>query len=581
MQVVYNICMSLLLPILIFLNIGTGLLAVYFSYKDEKHKKESEKQKIELTRRYYEARVLNEISSKIGYELNIQNFADTFVLSVENLITLSTISYALIDNDKISLKTYEKEPVGEKYYGQVKNIILENIKKMGDGTREYQIATDSNVRLPSKSYITLHYDILPLSYFSIPLLVNKKFVGLITITSRMKDIYLQEDIDLLSRVVTVGQNTLSSLEEIIQTEKSKLSSLVASHPSGSILFTIEGNDYKLEAINTAAKDFLKLASVQDKLSVVQGFGNSLPINQYIWDTVHEQKSIFLKDASVNERFFKIYINPVYNKTTAAIYGVCLFMQDVTIEKEMEEVRESFTNMVVHELRSPLTAIKGASSLLLSGKIKDADKEKMLTLIKDSSEKMLNQIGDLLDAAKIEAGKFSIIQVSSDLNMLIHERIDAFLVLANAKNIQIILKLYDKMPKFQFDKTRVDQVITNLLSNSIKFTPENGSIEVDTMVEGNFAKVTIKDTGIGIPEKKKALLFSEYAQVQSVFRKDGTGLGLFISRGIVESHGGKIWIERSIEAGSGESGTVISFTLPVLQAVQQLPTVSPMTGKMVN
>lgn len=574
--------MNPVLLLLVGLNFVVGVVAIFFSFRDERKKQTLLAKEKELTRKYYEASVLNEISAKIGYELNEESFADTFARSVENLVPFSTISYAVLDNNKLSLKTYEKEPVGEGYKQKVKEIILAEIRRLNSAATP-EIEKESTTRLALNNYITIHYEVVPLSYFSIPLTVNNQFSGIITITSRLKNAFQNEDISLLTKVVNLGQNAVNRLQDILKTEKGKISSIVASHPSGSVLFSISSNDYSLEAINPAARDFLGLKNVIDKFSIVQGFGNSLPINQYVWDVVKEQKSMVLKEIFLNQRYFKIYINPVYGPTGGGVYGVSVFMQDITIEKEMEKVRENFTNMVVHELRAPLTAIKGASSLLISGKIAPADQGKMINLIKDSSDKMLNQIGDLLDAAKIEAGKFSIIQQDSDLNQLVKDKVESMQVLANAKSIHLNVVLSDKLEKFYFDKTRIDQVITNLLSNSLKFTPENGQIDVFTDLDGQFAKVTVKDSGIGIPEKKKSLLFSKYAQVQSVYRKDGTGLGLFISRGIIESHGGKIWIESSIEAGSSpqHSGTVISFTLPILHELANTPSVSPVTGQVVN
>ncbi len=146
--------------------------------------------------------------------------------------------------------------------------------------------------------------------------------------------------------------------------------------------------------------------------------------------------------------------------------------------------------------------------------------------------------------------------SANINELVSTKVEAFTYLASTKQITLDADIDTTLQPFNFDKMRVDQVITNLLSNSLKFTQANGHITIKTEQKGNEVVISVIDNGMGVPPGKQNLLFVPFSQMQSAFRRDGSGLGLYISRGIVESHGGKIWMT-SIEG----KGTTVAFSLP--------------------
>jgi len=230
-------------------------------------------------------------------------------------------------------------------------------------------------------------------------------------------------------------------------------------------------------------------------------------------------------------------------------------------KKAEDIAsEERMYVIVHELRAPITAIKGAASLLLSKSIGEAERDKMLHVIFDSSREMLARISEILDSAKVEEGKFAIKKVKSDLSVIIKEHIDVFSYAAKEKGIALIFEPTD-IPQFYFDPGRIGQVINNLISNSLKFTKQGGKIEVRIQAKAAEIQVEISDNGIGIPEDKKPLLFTKFGQISnSSEAEESSGLGLFISKQIIEAHGGEIWIESKEEG----VGTKVFFTLPFIQ-----------------
>jgi signal transduction histidine kinase len=255
---------------------------------------------------------------------------------------------------------------------------------------------------------------------------------------------------------------------------------------------------------------------------------------------------------------KAFVSPVKDRRGQLI-GAVVALHDISKEKELERLREDFTAMMVHELRSPLTAVRGASSALREHE-KDFPKEKQtdyLHMIEDSAKDMLTIVNDLLDVAKIEAGKFQISPRETDMADLILHKAKEFQPLAVEKGLSLETKVPDKKVMATFDAVRIGQVITNLVSNAVKFT-QNGKVEIAFVQEDKGLKITVSDTGPGIEEKDLGRLFSKFGQLESNKTRtaEGTGLGLVIAKGIVEAHGGKIWGESVLGKGSA-----FSFTLP--------------------
>jgi len=229
--------------------------------------------------------------------------------------------------------------------------------------------------------------------------------------------------------------------------------------------------------------------------------------------------------------------------------------------ELQHQRDDYLAMLVHELRAPLAVIKGAADLIIK-EAHSLSKEQIETLlgqIKKSSSSLLQIVNDILDVSKIESGKFSIKKVPGDINALLNEICDYYLSWANEKQIKINLELEPNIPQIKFDSERVKQVLNNLLSNALKFTDEYGNITVKTHLNSKNVNIYVADTGIGIPDDMKHKLFNKFVQVgtKESVKEKGTGLGLFIAKGIVEAHGGNIWIE-----DNDPQGTKFVFTIPL-------------------
>jgi signal transduction histidine kinase len=238
----------------------------------------------------------------------------------------------------------------------------------------------------------------------------------------------------------------------------------------------------------------------------------------------------------------------------------LEQQNLAIQ-EANRLKSEFVSMVSHELRTPLTSIQGYSELLLEDKrIGEAQRES-LTAVKKNSDRMLGLINDLLDLSRMEAGRLDLHRTSLDLARLIAEVAGSLRPLIETKRQRLRLDLAEALPAVWADPDRVTQILTNLISNAHKYTLVEGSITVAARRDDGFVRVDVSDTGIGLSPEDKAQLFTKFfrAHDRSLQASGGTGLGLVITRVLVELHGGRI----TVSSAPGQ-GSTFSFTLPVLE-----------------
>jgi len=217
--------------------------------------------------------------------------------------------------------------------------------------------------------------------------------------------------------------------------------------------------------------------------------------------------------------------------------------------------------VSHELRTPLNAIIGFSEVLqekLFGELNEKQAEYTDDIL-SSGRHLLSLINDILDLSKIEAGRMELEVTTFDLPSAVENALILVRERASRHGIKLDRAIDERLGDFTGDERKVKQVLVNLLSNAVKFTPEGGQIRVAARLGDSAAIVSVTDTGIGIAKEDQEAIFEEFRQVGSNYaqKREGTGLGLSLTRKFVEMHGGKIWVES--ELGKGATFT---FTLPI-------------------
>ena len=214
--------------------------------------------------------------------------------------------------------------------------------------------------------------------------------------------------------------------------------------------------------------------------------------------------------------------------------------------KLNSMKSNFLAIVSHDLRTPLHAIIGFSNMLLDGKVSELDTtvKKTIKIINKSATRLLALVDNLLDLAKIESGVIQLEIANRRISSILRECYDSMSVNAELKDIQLDIEIPSDEPAVKVDSSKMTRLINNLLSNAIKFTPKGGRVTASVVYGDNDFTIKIKDSGPGIPAEEMEHLFKKFSQLSAkpTAGEKGTGLGLVISKKIVDLHGGRIWIE---------------------------------------
>ena len=230
-------------------------------------------------------------------------------------------------------------------------------------------------------------------------------------------------------------------------------------------------------------------------------------------------------------------------------------------RELSAMKEEFLALTTHDLRSPLTVISGVINFFTSGRLGELTPEQknMVEMMERNTQNLIELVNDLLDASKLESGTMRLDATTVELRALIEELREQMQPLAAEKEIALEELVPEDLPQLRADRAKLRRVLVNLVSNALKFTPKGGRVGVSAAREGSFVRVSVSDTGVGIQPDDLRDIFDKYAQARSRATRSekGTGLGLYITRQLVELHGGKIEVKSKVGKGS-----TFSFTIPV-------------------
>jgi len=246
-------------------------------------------------------------------------------------------------------------------------------------------------------------------------------------------------------------------------------------------------------------------------------------------------------------------------------------------RKIDSMKSEFVSVASHELRTPLAAIKNAVQLMLSGKTGEINEnqKKFLSMAERNINRLTNILNDLLNLSRIESGKIELKFENIELKEIIELTASSLRPHADGKSIQIEVEIPEQLPAVYGDQEKIEQILTNLIGNAIKFTRDGGKILITAKPPpkekdgwyGDRVALSVKDNGIGIPAEHLEAIFEKFHQVESSLHRSvsGTGLGLAITKGLVEAHQGKIWVQSEVGKGS-----TFTFTLPVSESDRRDP-----------
>ncbi len=361
-----------------------------------------------------------------------------------------------------------------------------------------------------------------------------------------------------------GRSLLNILEDIkealskAEEEKNKTQAIITNFTDGLFLFDEKSNlvlvnpqaevFFKIGAKDLINKPILELSTIPALASLVKLLGPEI-------------KGIFRKEYQPQKDLvLEVSTIPIMGQVEKL--GTLIILHDVTREKRIERMKTEFVSIAAHQLRTPLSAIKWTLRMLLDGDLGGITKEQRNFIKKtySSNERMVTLINDLLNVSRIEEGRYLYKPTWADIEVVAQFVVNSYKEESKKRGIKVEFKKPEKkLPLVLIDGEKIRLAIQNIFENAIRYTRPGGKVTVSLKRVKKEIEVSIKDTGAGIPKEQQERVFTKFFRAANVMRMEteGSGLGLFITKNIIEAHGGKIWFESEENKGS-----TFHFTLPI-------------------
>jgi two-component system, OmpR family, sensor histidine kinase VicK len=372
--------------------------------------------------------------------------------------------------------------------------------------------------------------------------------------SRKVRVYGNDEIGQLAIAFNHLTNRLQEAQSTTEGERRKLASVLSNMTDGVIATDRKG---RIILINDPA---LRLLRVPRELVLHRPISSALGIeSQYAFeDLIHMKESINL-DFSSPERPYILRANfSVIQKETGFVNGLITVLHDNTEQEKIDMERREFVANVSHELRTPLTTMRSYLEALADGAWEDKElAPSFLNVTQTETERMIRLVNDLLQLSKMDSREYDLNKEFVEFNKFFNRIIDRF-EMSKSQQVHFVRNLPESQYFVEIDTDKLTQVIDNIISNALKYSPDGGNIRFGIIVHDGLLKVMVSDDGMGIPKENVERIFDRFYRVDRARARSmgGSGLGLAIAREMIESHGGAIWAES--EEGNG---TTIFFTLP--------------------
>jgi len=570
--------------------------------------------------RTFELSILYEISNIISYTLDYQQLLRLIMESLFKIVDYDICASLIFDAHTANIALKSVYPGSNIFLEEAKNKLIystsilsgEDIAKKSINTYFIPPGTPSSseAESPEMAVRVVEDNLIQKSnpiqqgkpkeetqgnelrtFINVPFIVRDKIIGMINVSSCKKNAFSENDVRLIYTITNQASNAIERLQAVITGEKSKMESMVKSMAEGVIMLDKKGEIVVLnpkarqilgfrldeEVTKRAMNRKMKALSLPTAVEECQGNGKKRLITEEI--TI-SQKNQIKKDVRCD-------VTPVKD-VNDKIIGIVTILRDITKEKEIDRMKSEFISVVGHELRTPLTSMKNAVDIILgetAGAINE-NQRRFLSMADRNIDRLSGIINELLDISKIESGSIKTELKPLDLGAPFDMAIASLASKAEKKSISLHKEMPSDLPQIYGDSNKLEQIFINLLSNAIKFTPEGGHVFVSARLvhssefgvqseektkkdyglrtknyelDRDLIKVSVADTGIGISPDELEKIFDRFYQVEKSLTREteGTGLGLSIVKGLVEAHGGEIWVESE----EGKKGSKFTFTLP--------------------
>ncbi len=491
--------------------------------------------------------LLEDLDSLESYIRDLFNFLPlpVFLLSPAKIILEVNPAFEQITGYKI------EEIIGKPIEGifsreEIDSLVKETLEKGFVKAKETYFTTKAGEKVPASTSTMLRKG------------EKDDVVGYFFSIFNLSDIKKKENelINTQKSLLNILEDTEVARKEV-ETEKNKTLLIINNFTDGLLVFDKKGI---LSLINPRAEKFLDIKKkdiIGCPITELNAFPTFSPLIELLGEEI---KEVSRKEIIVKENL-NLEVSTVLMMSEEKKIETLVILHDITREKTIERMKTEFVSLAAHQLRTPLSAIKWTLRMLIDGDLGEITQEQREFAEKSyiSNERMINLVNDLLDVARIEEGRYIYKPVLTDIEEIIQFVVKSYKEEIEKKKIKFHFeKLTDKLPKVLVDVEKIRLAFENLLNNAIRYTPSGGQVSVSLKSDKKEIQLSVKDSGVGIPKDQKERIFTKFFRANNVVRMEteGSGLGLFITKNIVEAHGGKIWFES--ESGKG---TTFYFTLP--------------------
>ena len=511
----------------------------------------------ETLTRLSEVSMLYTMAQRISSSLDLQNMLDTIVTSLRQVIGCRACCIFLIDDNEEELEI--KAAAGLKPHWRHMAKL-----RLGQGAAGRAAAENMTIYLPDTSMDPdfIFFDAEVKSLMVVPLLAQGKVIGTINVDDKQTDAFGSTQERLLTIAAAQAGVAIENarLFAKISTEQQQTQAIIQHMADGLLLIDSHGT---IRTCNFALTHMLGLR--RDQIIGQDIHSPTMHPNlASITATSTElaRTGVLAREVSIESpraRALQVFTTIVVDDQKEPV-GEVRLVHDVTKDRELEQLKDDFYSTVSHELRTPLFSIQGFAQIMLEEEELDRDTQKeFLDTIRRQATQLSEMVNNLLDLSKFAEGKLTLEMQPLSLLDVINQTILKLQGFAHQQKVKLVPNLPPQLSEVTGDKQRLEQVLTNLIGNAIKFSEADDQVLILTSESETEILVQVKDHGIGIPAEDLESIFSRYYQAANKSARSamGSGLGLHIAKKIVEGHGGHIWAQSEAEQGS-----TFSFTLPI-------------------
>ncbi len=524
-----------------------------------------------LERRVKELGGLQAVGQALSASLDLMTILEAIHRQVGELMPAHNFYVALYDpeSDEVSfpLAVEDGRPVRW------------SARRAGNGLSEYVLRTRAPLLIHSEVAGTLQrLGVAAIgrpaaSWLGVPICAGQEPLGVIAVQSfSPNELYDEAHREVLVTIAAQTAVAIQNAHLYARTDRAlarrvqELDSILRTAQEGILLLDTA---WRVLAANRTLADFLGLAQGElhgNLRATVEGENPALARMGYTTDTLAFDCQVLLQEGSAHKRQTVLLpgpperpaertLTPVRDRQ-GTVTGWLIVLRDLTEERELARLREELTHLLIHDLRSPLTVMQGSLSLIerLLQQGNYGKLPQLLAMAQHGNEQLLDMINQLLDISQLESERMPLRREPVAVADLLQRTAERFALLANATAINLQVEVEPDLPPIQADTALIGRVLSNLVDNALKFTPDGGQVRLWARRAPPDAPpgvlIGVRDTGPGIPVEYQGELFKKFRQIGSpAGRRRGTGLGLYFCRLVVDSHGGQIWVESQAGEGS--------------------------------